>query len=68
MKSHPILLALMALALTACARGPANSDGNGPGNADGVGGREDPPTAPAAPGGDQDNSASTTGSDTNPQE
>jgi hypothetical protein len=38
---------LMSLLATACGRQQTNSDGNGPGNADGVGGREDPATAPA---------------------
>lgn len=38
---------LMALLAAACGREQTNSEGNGPGNADGVGGREDPATAPA---------------------
>ena len=60
MKSSIMLLALMTIGLAACAREPANSDGNGPGNADGTGGRQDPPTAPATAAGDQDNSTSST--------
>jgi hypothetical protein len=43
-------LAMAALFLMACGREATESDGNGPGNADGFGGREDPPTAPAAQG------------------
>lgn len=38
---------LAVLLIAACGRQQTNSDGNGPGNADGAGGREDPPTAPA---------------------
>ncbi len=38
---------LMTLLVAACGRQQTNSEGNGPGNADGVGGREDPATAPA---------------------
>lgn len=41
-------LIMMTLLAAACSRQPTNSEGNGPGTADGVGGREDPPTAPAA--------------------
>ena len=37
------VLAVAALGLAACGNDD-NSMGNGPGNADGVGGREDPPT------------------------
>lgn len=37
-------LVIASLLLAACAKEPANTDGNGPGAADGVGGREDPPT------------------------
>lgn len=37
-------LVFASLLFAACAKEPANSDGNGPGNADGIGGREDPPT------------------------
>lgn len=37
-------LVLAALLMAACAREEANTEGNGPGSADGVGGREDPPT------------------------
>lgn len=46
-------LIFTSLLLTACAKESANSDGNGPGNADGVGGREDPPvvTQPGIPPG-----------------
>jgi hypothetical protein len=46
-------LAFVSLMLVACAKEPANTDGNGPGNADGVGGREDPPvvTQPGIPPG-----------------
>lgn len=35
---------IVSLLLAACAKEPANNDGNGSGNADGVGGRADPPT------------------------
>jgi hypothetical protein len=58
MKLQTAGLLLMALLATACGRQQTNSDGNGTGNADGAGGREDPPTAPAielgqpAPGSD----------------
>jgi hypothetical protein len=45
MKRHAFLISMLLLA--ACGREQTNSDGNGPGNADGAGGREDPPTAPA---------------------
>lgn len=48
MKSKTAILLLMTLLTAACGRQQTNSDGNGPGNADGAGGREDPPTAPAA--------------------
>ena len=41
-------LILMTLLAAGCSKEPANSDGNGPGNADGAGGTQDPPTAPAA--------------------
>lgn len=44
-KSASIILA--ALLIAACGREQTNSDGNGPGDADGAGGRQDPPTAPA---------------------
>lgn len=48
MKSKTVGLLLMTLLAAACGRQQTSSDGNGPGNADGVGGREDPPTAPAS--------------------
>jgi hypothetical protein len=48
MKSKTAMLLLMTLLAAACGRQQTNSDGNGPGNADGVGGKEDPATAPAA--------------------
>jgi hypothetical protein len=38
------VLVIASLLLAACGKEPTNADGNGPGNADGVGGREDPPT------------------------
>lgn len=37
-------LVIVSLLSAACAKEPANTDGNGPGNADGIGGREAPPT------------------------
>jgi hypothetical protein len=55
----------VALVIAACGREQTNSDGNGPGAADGVGGREDPPTAPAdmrqPAAGEAGSSATTTG-------
>jgi hypothetical protein len=47
MKSRTAILLLMTLLAAACGRQETNSDGNGTGKADGVGGRADPPTAPA---------------------
>jgi hypothetical protein len=47
MKLKTASLFLMTLLAVACGRQQTNSDGNGTGNADGVGGRSDPPTAPA---------------------
>jgi hypothetical protein len=47
MKLKTASLILTTLLVAACGRQQTNSDGNGPGKADGVGGREDPPTAPA---------------------
>jgi hypothetical protein len=47
MKLKTASLLLMTLLAAACGRQQTNSDGNGPGNADGVGGRQDPATAPA---------------------
>jgi len=38
-----ITIAMAALALAACNRHDANSEGNGPGDADGFGGRQDAP-------------------------
>ena len=50
MKASTIVCSILAgLLLAACGREATHSDGNGPGNADGVGGREDPSTVPAAP-------------------
>ena len=46
------VLALTALALSACGQREENSEGNGPGNADGFGGRADPPVQ-AQPNQDQ---------------
>ena len=47
MKPSFASIIIASLLLAACAREPTNSDGNGPGNADGLGGRQDPATAPA---------------------
>jgi hypothetical protein len=52
MRSKYVALVVTGLLLAACGREATQSDGNGPGNADGLGGREDPPTAPATPGSD----------------
>lgn len=38
------VLVILSLLFAACSKEPVNTDGNGPGNADGIGGREDPPT------------------------
>lgn len=62
MNLTPASLLLMTLLTAACGRQQTNSDGNGTGNADGVGGRSDPPSAPAvdlgqpAPAGDTSSS------------
>nr|WP_298726199.1 hypothetical protein [uncultured Steroidobacter sp.] len=50
MNSKVVGIFLSALLLAACAREQTNSDGNGTGNADGVGGRQDPATAPPMEG------------------
>ncbi len=50
MKAKLIGIIMISLLAAACGREQTNSDGNGPGNADGVGGRADPPTAPATQG------------------
>lgn len=71
MKTNIATLLVFSLLLAACSRQPTNSDGNGPGNADGVGGREDPVTAPDTNGavGDESGSASETRNDsTAPQQ
>jgi hypothetical protein len=47
MKLKTASLFLMTVLAVACGRQQTNSDGNGTGNADGVGGRSDPPSAPA---------------------
>lgn len=47
MKLKTASLCLMTPLAVACGRQQTNSDGNGTGNADGVGGRSDPPSAPA---------------------
>lgn len=47
MKLGTASLLLMSLLAAACGRQQTNSDGNGTGQADGVGGKADPPTAPA---------------------
>jgi hypothetical protein len=38
------MIGCAALALSACSRDDANTEGNGPGDADGLGGRTDPQT------------------------
>lgn len=57
MRSKFVVLAVAGLLLAACGREATQSDGNGPGNADGLGGREDPPTAPAMQGSESESSA-----------
>jgi hypothetical protein len=52
MRAKLLSLVIASVLLAACAREATNSDGNGPGNADGVGGREDPATAPATQDGE----------------
>lgn len=47
MKLKTASVLLVTVLAAACGRQQTNSDGNGTGNADGVGGRQDPPTAPA---------------------
>jgi hypothetical protein len=47
MKSKTAMILMMTVLAAACGRQQTNSEGNGPGNADGVGGRQDPATAPA---------------------
>jgi hypothetical protein len=50
MRSKLVSLAVAVLLLVACGRQATESDGNGTGNADGLGGRQDPTTAPASQG------------------
>lgn len=47
MKVQMMSTMVAALLLMSCTGEQTNSDGNGTGNADGAGGRQDPPTAPA---------------------
>lgn len=47
MKLQTATLILVTLLAAACGRQQTNSDGNGTGNADGAGGRQEAPTAPA---------------------
>jgi hypothetical protein len=66
MRSKFIALVVAGLLLAACSREATQSDGNGPGNADGLGGREDPQTAPAMQGNESESSAETTRSEPQP--
>ena len=48
MRASVVTIAACALlALSACGKEDANSEGNGPGEADGLGGRDDPPNEAA---------------------
>jgi len=68
MKTRVVGWLLFALLAAACSREQTNSQGNGPGNADGVGGREDPVTAPATgdPAGQQPSGAQEPSSSSQP--
>jgi hypothetical protein len=70
MKAKVVSSILATLLLAACAREQTNSDGNGTGKADGVGGRQDPPTAPAQgqPSDQTDGASSTPPSSPQPQQ